>query len=113
MVLRRQWLAVVAFYVVLLGIFSDGFTADPEDWLGAIIFPLIILVIMIRFGLLSLVVMGLVVPLLIGYPTTVDFSRWHAGAGAIGPAAALALGVAGFWISLAGRPLFRDELLET
>ena len=113
MVLRRQWLAVVAFYVVLLGIFSGGFAADPEDWLVAIIFPLLILVTMIRFGLLSLVVMGLVVPLLIGYPTTVDFSSWHAGAGAIGPAAALALGVAGFWISLAGRPLFRDELLQT
>jgi serine/threonine-protein kinase len=111
--LRRPWLANGAFCLVLLFVFTDGFTAGYMDWIMGLIVVAIILVTMIRFGLLAFVVMALVVPLFAAFPTTLDFSTWYAGVGLIGPLAALALAGYGFWISLAGRPLFRDELAAT
>jgi hypothetical protein len=81
------------------------------DWIIGAIVVAVILITMIRFGLLSFVVMALVVPLFASFPTTLDFSSWYAGVGLIGPLVALALAGYGFWIALAGRPIFRDELL--
>ncbi|MHC4219071.1 MAG: serine/threonine-protein kinase [Planctomycetota bacterium] len=108
--LRRPWLANGAFYLLLLVLFTQGFTTDYMDWIISVTLAAIFLVTMIRFGLLSFVVMALVFPLLASFPTTLDLSSWYAGAGLIGPLAALALAGYGFWIALAGRPLFRDEL---
>ncbi|MHC4381372.1 MAG: serine/threonine-protein kinase [Planctomycetota bacterium] len=108
--LRRPWLANGAFFLILFIPFTDGFTSDYMDWIISAILSAIILVTMIRFGLLSFVVMALVVPLFASFPTTLDFSTWYAGVGLIGPLAALALAGYGFWVALAGRPIFRDEL---
>jgi serine/threonine-protein kinase len=112
-VLRRTWLASGSFILVLLVLFTDGFTGDFVAWITGAIMAMIILVTMIRFGLLALVVLALAYPLLMGFPTTLDFSSWYAGIGAIGPLVVLALAGCGFWIALAGRPLFRDELAGT
>ena len=65
---------------------------------------------MIRFGLLSLVVMIYVIPVLFMAPVTFDLSRWYATIGLLLPLTIVALATYGFWISMAGRPLFRDEL---
>jgi serine/threonine-protein kinase len=109
--LRHPWLANGAFFLILFVPFTDGFTTDYMDWIIGAIVVAVILITMIRFGLLSFVVMALVVPLFASFPTTLDFSSWYAGVGLIGPLVALALAGYGFWIALAGRPIFRDELL--
>jgi serine/threonine-protein kinase len=111
--LRRPWLANGAFFLILFVPFTDGFTTDYMDWVIGAIVVAILLITMIRFGLLSFVVMALVVPLFANFPTTLDFSTWYAGVGFIGPLVALALAGYGFWIALAGRPIFRDELAGT
>ena len=65
-----------------------------------------------RFGLLPLLVglslAGLIAPITL----TLDPSRWYSAATYLGLAMALALAVYGFYVSVAGRPLFRDELQE-
>jgi hypothetical protein len=110
-VLRRPWLANGAFCLIIITLFTGGFTRDPMEWIGSAIAVAILLITMIRFGLLSFVVMSLAVPLIASFPTTLDFSAWYAGIGVIGPLVALALAGYGFWVALAGRPIFRDELL--
>ncbi|MHC4421861.1 MAG: hypothetical protein ACYS1E_14845, partial [Planctomycetota bacterium] len=62
------------------------------------------------FGLLSFAALAFVLTLFADFPTTLDSSSWYAGVGIIGPLVALALAGYGFWVALAGRPLFRDEL---
>jgi serine/threonine-protein kinase len=109
--LRRPWLANGAFFLILFVTFTNGFTTDYVDRIISAILVTIILVTMIRFGLLSFVVLAFVVPLFANFPTALDFSTWYAGVGLIGPLVALALAGYGFWIALAGRPIFRDELL--
>jgi hypothetical protein len=51
-----------------------------------------------------------VLSVIFGFPATLDFSAWYAGIGVIGPLTALALAGYGFWVALAGQPIFRDEL---
>jgi serine/threonine-protein kinase len=109
--MRRPWLANGAFALIMLVLFTDGLTADYFDWIGTAITIAIILVTMIRFGLLSFIVLAFSYALLAGCPFMLDFSSWYAGVGLVGPLAALALAGCGFWIALAGRPIFRDELI--
>jgi hypothetical protein len=66
----------------------------------------------VRFGLLSTLVLAFYITLLWSFPTTFDFSAWYAGIGLVGILIALALPAYGFWISLAGQPIFRDQLAE-
>ncbi|MHC4447900.1 MAG: hypothetical protein ACYSXF_08995 [Planctomycetota bacterium] len=109
-VLRRMWPAIIALFVILLVLFTEGFTERLDDWIWSGLMAAVLLVTMIRFGLLSLVVMAFVVPLFLMFPLTLDFSHWYAGLGMVGPAVVVALGAYGFWTALAGQPLFRDEL---
>jgi len=108
--LRRPWLANGAFFLILFVLFTEGFTSDLMDWIISATAVAVILITMIRFGLLSFVVFAFVFPLFVSFPTTLDFSSWYAGVGLIGPLVAVALAGYGFWIALAGRPIFRDEL---
>ncbi len=116
-VLRLGWLANTAFVLVIFGLFTEGLSVkDPGwivVWLTSAAMAVIVLVTMIRFGLLSLIVMAFTAGLCFQFPATLDFSRWYAGTGIVGPVVVVGLAAYGFWISLAGRPLFRDELLET
>ncbi len=66
---------------------------------------------MIRFGLLA-VVMWFAFSLMVNFPTTTDLSAWYAGRTVILFVFFIALACYGFWISLAGRPLFAKDLLE-
>jgi hypothetical protein len=71
------------------------------------------LVLLLRYGLFAAVMCFVTLMLLNLFPITFDFSTWFAGSSffAIGVLASIV--VYGFYISLAGRPMFRDELLGT
>jgi len=112
--LRRGWLAIGVFFLIQFVINTNGFAstpaADPETWIVAVGATTLVTVVMVRFGLLTTIVMSFVAGLILDFPTTLDFSAWYAGIGLLGPLAALALAGYGFWIALAGQPLFRDDL---
>ncbi len=118
-VLRKQWLAAVAFvllFVVLAAL------SPPSGYQGAAIgvhllaigsVMAMLLVVLLRFGLLALVVMSFFGTVTFDSPIPLDFSSWYVGASLLCLAVAAAVAGYGFHTALAGRPLFRDELLET
>ncbi len=55
--------------------------------------------------------MAIAVPLL-SPPLTLDFDRWYAVTALTAPLALIVLAGYAFWVALAGRPIFRDELME-
>jgi serine/threonine-protein kinase len=109
---RRTWPAVVL--VTLVGaVINYPSTGNLAVYAGFMVITLSLFwVVFFRFGLLSTVIWFSISDLLTLLPTTFDFSAWYAGASL--PALILILGMTGwaFRTSLAGRPLFRDTILE-
>jgi len=113
--LRRQWLAVtiVAALILFVQVMSPLERSQGVDWFGvasAVGTAAVLVFTLVRLGLLSLVVMMITSLCLWHFPFTTDFSRWYAGLGLVGLLAFTAIAVYGFWVSLAGQPLFKDEL---
>jgi hypothetical protein len=106
LVLRKQWLAIVAFVIVWTSLPSS---ANPyvalafSTMLGALF-----LFIFLRFGFLTVVLTGGVQGLLQLYPTTFDFTRWYAPNTILVLIVLTALTVYGFRVALAGRPILGD-----
>ncbi len=105
--LRRQWLATVVF----IPLTAFTFIGSPGGlWIDRpfhVFYAALLAFILLRFGLLALMVAMAVSGLLSDVPWTPDPSALNLVA--LGIAALIA--VYGFRISLAGRPIFRGELL--
>jgi serine/threonine-protein kinase len=108
-VLRKMWLAVLVFYAVILS--SVLLNTEQNMLVGAawaVVYFAIMLFLVIRLGLLAFCF-----AVLVGMATAgLQFGTWYSGGDYATLIAALALVAYGFWISLAGRPLFREQLLE-
>jgi hypothetical protein len=105
---RSKW---VAFGIIVLTI---GFIIGNQGGADAhaqISFPLGILqaavwmLILMRFGVLSLVTVAFVSSLLDTFPITTDTSAWYAPSGAAALVIALAIGAYGFLLAIRGRPM--------
>jgi len=68
--------------------------------------------VLFRAGLLGIAAWFSVAFLIDQMPITPHPAAWYLGATLISLACIVAPALYGFWISLAGRPLFRDEILE-
>ncbi|MCH7884324.1 MAG: protein kinase [Planctomycetes bacterium] len=118
-ILRKQWLVVLVFLLIFTTLTSLGV---PPGYHGSALLSYVmfaalgqvaVLVVLMRFGLLALVAAFMFSFLLGAFPITVDFSTWYAGGSLLAMLAVVAVAGYGFHTALAGRPLFRDELLET
>ena len=110
-VLRIQWLAVVALFVLVTftgGIDFDHFWVDIALWS---IGNAMILFILLRFGLFALMTYEFFT-LVSNAIYTLDPSRLNAGASYFALILVAALAVYGFYISLAGRSMFKDRLFQ-
>lgn len=67
--------------------------------------------VLCRHGFLSAVMSSAVWFLLLGIPMTFQVSSWTFGGAVVALALVLGLAIYGLRIALAGRPLFRDDLL--
>ncbi len=109
--LRRQWLAAVAF-ILLFGVVSGlGFSGRPL--IGAFFGALAIsffLAALLRFGVLAAIVCIFVPPDL---PLTTDLTAWYASPTVFVVAIVLALAAYAFHTAIAGRPLFKAGFLES
>jgi len=113
LLLRRTWAAVVVESLMIGGLFFLPGTGNP--WLVAALavgFLVLFWFILFRFGLVSLLVGFTVQSVLQSMPLTFDLSAWYAGSTWITLIVIAALTGWGFYVSLAGRPVFRDELLS-
>jgi len=109
MILRRVWLVVLVFCLLTVGtVFVDA----PEHWYLALFWALVsaaaFLFLMIRLGILAFCFSSLIADL----TTNLDFSAWYSGGDCATLVFAAILVAYGFWISLAGRPLLGERLLE-
>ena len=112
---RRNWLASVLMVVVTLAVLAPGNFAAGELTrllLGPGISVVTVAVIIARFGVLAAVAYLVTVYCTIigGAPWTSSLSAWYARTAMLAIAAILALAIYGFRTTLAGRPLWRDEL---
>ena len=111
LVLKRDWLAAVIVALVGAGT-NPGGEYPMITYLFLGIIWLSILLMLRRFGMLTLVV-GLVVQnVILVFPTTAHFSRWYAGAGLTAIVVTLGLALFGLRTGLGGTPLFTAEALD-
>jgi len=116
--LRKPWLAMLGYVVIFTASWSFQMpsgcnTASAYCYvLLTALLQVIVLIALMRFGLLTLVVACLVLQLRY-VPLTLDFTAWYSTGSLLVMLIALAIAAYGFWVSLAGRPLLGDELLES
>ncbi len=111
-VLRNQWLALVCF----IGVFTAINTLRSDH--PQIVWPVWLLVYTLaagavsRFGLIVLAAAIFTANILLNLPYSLDFSTWYAAHAAAMVAGCLALAAWGFYTSLGGQKVWKDELFE-
>ena len=107
--LRRDWLAAIAFVAIFSALRASG---AAYLWVQV---PLVIVVysiavlIIYRFGLISLACAVFTVDLLGNVPFTADLSAWYMGTSIFALLSVVALAAWGFHTSLAGGPLWNPD----
>ncbi|MDX2436863.1 MAG: protein kinase, partial [Acidobacteriota bacterium] len=110
LLVRRTWLAVAAAFAIGIGAYWPAYSS-PTGYLIFMSLSLgIFILVLFRYGFLSIVVSSAVGALLTGIPITYQVSSWTFGGTVVALALVLGLAIYGLRISLAGRPLFRDEI---
>jgi serine/threonine-protein kinase len=118
MILRKTWIAATALCLLQAALAGLNFLAfgDPR----AAIFGVLVggtamavtIFILVRFGLVALVALTVTSGLANISPGSFDVSSPHFGTGLFIALVGLAIAVYGWKVSLAGRPLIQDTLLE-
>ena len=109
LLLRRTWLAIAAYLVVSV-VFLNPPTDDPYLLSAFGLAVGLWIAFLFRFGFLAWVVAFFVNALLRGLPLTLDPSAFYFWGSILSLGIVLGLGVYGFYVSLGGQPLFRDEI---
>jgi len=107
-VLRAQWAAVGAFFLLFMVIWSSDFESNHRS-VDLILRGLTVAtftLVLVRFGFLATIVHFFVAGVLTDYPITLDLSAWYVGASWFALLAVIAVAVHGFYASLGGRPFF-------
>ncbi|HTS51217.1 MAG TPA: hypothetical protein VMH05_24890, partial [Bryobacteraceae bacterium] len=108
-ILRRDWIAastLVLILVILNGLHATG--AIVPSLLFSAAGAALLLLVMLRFGLVSLIAYSFVELILSLFPITADFSAWYAGASLFALLVIGALAAFAFHASLGGRSLLGD-----
>jgi serine/threonine-protein kinase len=111
-VLRNKWLALVCF----VGIFTALNTLRSDH--PQIVWPFWLMVYMLaagavtRFGLIVLAAAIFTANVLLNLPYSLDFSTWYAAHAAAIVAAFVALAGWGFYTSLGGQKVWKDDIFE-
>jgi serine/threonine protein kinase len=108
-VLRKSWLAAIAF-VLILSVLSNG-SSDHFWWYFGlrVIVNAIFAVLLLRYGIVPLMFGVLTANCLLNAPLTLDFSSWYIGSSLFAMAVILAIAIYGFRCAAGGKPLFDTE----
>ncbi|MFN7944242.1 MAG: serine/threonine-protein kinase [Blastocatellia bacterium] len=110
LLLRREWLATAAAWLLMYVILALLFTVSWSDRLLYLVQAAAVVVAVSRFGLLAVIVYMLFFALSFDYPLTLDFSRFYVSNGWFVIGVMLALSGGGFYISLGGQKVFAGKL---
>jgi len=106
-ILRRQWLAVGAYFLFQVGMKVLGGEHLLLDLLFGSLGAALLLMVLLRFGLVALMSMFLFEYMLTVYTITTDLSAWYAGSTLWAVTICAALTGAAFLTALGGRPAFK------
>jgi serine/threonine-protein kinase len=112
LLLRRTWAAVIAAGLVGMVLFYPDSGSIPGYLVGTLLWITIAWLVLFRAGLLAFAAMFTVHRLIDAMPLTPHPAAWSLGTTLLSLGFVVALALYGFRISRAGRPLFRDEVLE-
>ena len=110
--LRRQWITVMMLFLVLTVVGGAATGGGAIGWLAIAWQVAVILFVLVRFGLLAMIFLNVFANGLTSLPIGLDPSAWYAGYSVVSLLALIALAVYGFSISLAGRRVFSETLLD-
>ena len=111
LLLRRTWAACVASSLVGIVLFYPDSGSIPGYVVAILLWVAIFWLVLFRAGLLGLAAFFSVSFLIDQMPFTPHPAAWYLGATLLSLVCIVAPALYGFWISQAGRPLFRDEIL--
>jgi Protein kinase domain len=111
-VLKKEWLATLAFVAIFTSLKTLGSNFIAVEAPFAAVVYLIAAVTIYRFGLVSLVCAIFTVDLLVNVPFTADFSAWYVGISIFALLSVTALAVWGFHYSLGSEHLWEREGTE-
>jgi len=112
LLLRRTWASLMAAGLMGMVLFYPDSGSIPGYLVGYLLWLTIAWLVLFRAGLLAFAAMFTVYRLIEVIPLTPRPAAWYLGATLLSLALIVTPPLYGFWISRAGRPLFRDELLE-
>ena len=112
LLLRRTGPAIVAVSLLALVMYYPESGSIPGYFVGTLVAIALFWVVLFRAGLLALATMTSVASLLDQMPLNPYPAGWYLGTTLLALAFIAAPALYGFWTSQAGRPLFRDDILE-
>jgi serine/threonine-protein kinase len=112
LLLRRTWAALIAAGLMGMVLFYPDSGSIAGYVVGFLALITIAWLVLFRVGLLAFAAMFTVLRVVQQIPLTPHPAPWYLGATLLSLACIVAPALYGFWISRAGRPLFRDEVLE-
>lgn len=107
--LRKDWIAAIAFVGFFVGLSLLGSAHLAVDIPALIVINAIALLIIYRFGLVSLVFAIFTIDMLANVPFTLDFSAWYMSTSIFALVSVVALASWGFYHSLGSAPLWKQE----
>jgi predicted Ser/Thr protein kinase len=111
LLLRRTWAAVVVTTILGAALVAPE-SGDPWVYVVFILcFLMVFWLALLRFGLVTVLIGFTVSNLLATMPMTLNLSAWYASSTWVTLMVVAALTMWGFYVSLAGRPVFKDALL--
>jgi hypothetical protein len=108
--LRKDWLAAIAFVALFVGLRSLQSTHLAVDLPAFVLVYGVLVLIVFRFGLVPLAVAAFTVDTLGSVPFTADFSAWYLGTTLLTLLSVVALAGWGFYHSLGGEPMWKVEM---
>jgi serine/threonine-protein kinase len=112
LLLRKDWVAAVAFILIWAATSALSGKYPLVDAVAAAVSMGIVILILKRFGLFCLMVAFTTFHVLYDLVHSIQLSHWHAASTILGVLFVLALAVYGFRVSLAGRPVFSGAALD-
>ncbi len=109
-VLRKDWIAALAFVAIYLTLRSLQSTHPSVEIPAFLLVYAVLVLIIFRFGLVPLAVAAFTIDMLANVPFTADFSSWYAPATLLALLSVVVLAAWGFYHSLGGQPLWKVEM---
>jgi serine/threonine protein kinase len=108
-ILRKDWIAALAFLVLFVGLKTMGSTHLAIDLPTYLLVFAVLVLIVFRFGLVPLAIGAFTTDMIANVPFTADSSAWYMGPTVMALLSVIAIAAWGFYFSLGGQQVWKLE----